>query len=640
MMNLAVEYAEPAADLVAWGCGILLQSTLLISVGLAACSFLRRRSAALRSSVLRATLLAVLICPVVTGVGGVGRIDVPVGHQTAAVSEPTHLLVSSPIRAERRPSSARGGARLAAAPMTMAPTTSQMPAQRRRARLPLLYLALGICWVLGAGFLLVRLSGRCLGVQCLRSSARPGPEPIVEACGKMARRMGLKAPRVMVSPAVGSPFLMGIFRPAILLPEACPSLANAQVFAHELAHLRRRDCLWSTLCRLVTALCFVQPLMWKLAGQMEQANEEACDDFVLSYVGQRRTYACRLVDMARTLGYCTSERLGIGVVNFRSSLGRRVQRILSSRTSHAIRTGHSEMLSVVLLGGFAVFLVSFLGAQAAVSPEGSGPYADGAVEPNVLPLVTALASDNWRTREQAAITLAQMAGAKAAAIPALVDALTDAEWPVRKAAAVALTTVGPAGRGAVSGLITALHDEEWQVRRPAAAALAAIGPASEPAVPELSRALGDEEWHVRRAAAEALAAVGPASEPAIPALITALRDEEWHVRRAAAAALAAIGPASRPSIPQLLGTLDDEQWHARESAALALGAIGPDAAAAIPTLIQRLEDSEMQVRRAAASALERIAAGDKAAIPEIIDALLDTEWKRRQATAQSLERLL
>jgi HEAT repeat protein/beta-lactamase regulating signal transducer with metallopeptidase domain len=640
MMSLAVEYAEPAADLVAWGCGILIQSTLLISVGLAACGFLRRRSAALRSSVLRATLLAVLVCPVVTGIGGLGMVDVPVPHQTAAVSEPTNLLVPSPTSAERRPSSARGGGRLAAVPMTMAPATSQVPAQGRRASLPLLYFALAICWVLGAGLLLVRLSGRCLRVQCLRSSARPGPEHVVEACREMARRMGLKAPRVMVSPAAGSPFLMGTFRPAILLPEACPSLANAQVFAHELAHLRRHDCFWSTLCRFVTALCFFQPLMWKLAGQMDQANEEACDDFVLSYVGQRQVYACRLVDMAQTLGYCASERLGLGVVNLRSSLGRRVQRILSSGTSHAIRTRHSEMLSVVLLGGLAVFLVSFLGAQAAVSSEGSNPFADGAVEPDVLPLVKALASGDWRTREQAAIALAQMAGAKAAAIPALIDVLADAEWPVRKAAAVALTTTNSAGRGAVSALIAALQDEEWQVRRPAAEALAVMGPASEPAVPALSNALRDEEWHVRRAAATALTAIGLASEPAVPALITALGDEEWHVRRAAAKALAAIGPASRPSTPQLLRRLDDEQWHVRESAALALGAIGPDAAVAIPTLIERLEDPEMQVRRAAASALERIAVGDKAAIPEIIDALLDTEWKRRQATAQSLERLL
>ena len=48
-MNLAVQYAEPAAHLVAWACRILVQSTLLIGVGLAACGFWRCRSAALRS---------------------------------------------------------------------------------------------------------------------------------------------------------------------------------------------------------------------------------------------------------------------------------------------------------------------------------------------------------------------------------------------------------------------------------------------------------------------------------------------------------------------------------------------------------------------------------------------------------------
>ncbi|NLZ05527.1 MAG: hypothetical protein GXY19_10175 [Phycisphaerae bacterium] len=612
MMDLAVKYAEPAACVVAWAARTLFQSTLLICLGLAACGFLRRRSAALRSAVLRGTLLAVLICPLAGGLCGLDLLDVSIPQGSPAASASMSVGESPPASADPGSYSVRVGARVP----TEAPDSIQVvldvPHSRMRPSLPVLYSLLSVCWIAGATLLLARLGCDCLRARRRLAQAGPASQEAIAMCDEMAGRMGLKAPRVAVSPAVASPLLIGTFRPAILLPQAHPDMADAQVFAHELAHLWRRDCLWSLLCRLVGALCVFQPLMRKLAGEMEQTNEEACDNIVVSCVGQRQAYARRLVDIAQRLGCCPSERVGIGVVNLRSSLGRRVQRLVSSGVSHAVRLGRAEMLWVALLGGLAVLAASSLEIHAAIAAEDQPSLADAVpstegVEPNVLSLAQALAGGDWRQREQAAIALAQAAGAKTAAIPALIEALTDEEWRVRKAAAVALTTTGPAGADAVPALIAALHDEEWHVRRPAA---------------------------------EALAVPGPASKPAVGALSDALGDEEWHVRRAAATALAAIGPASKPSMPQLLRVLDDDEWHVRESAALALGAIGCDAVAAIPILMKRLDDPEQRVRRAVAGALEKIAVGDKAAIPEVIDALLDPEWQRRQAAAQSLERLL
>lgn len=612
MMDLAAQYAEPAACVVAWAARTLVQSTLLICLGLAACGFLRRRSAALRSAVLRGTLLAVLICPIAGSACGLDLLDISIPQGICVTAASLSADGSSPTNADLGCSAPRVGARVPAETADSIPAVRDTPHSRLRPSLPMLYSLLSVCWIAGTMLLMGRLGCDCLRARWRFAGAGPASQEAVAMCGEIAGRMGLEAPRVAVSPTVASPLLIGAFRPAILLPQAHPDMADAQVFAHELAHLRRRDCLWSLLCRLIVALCFFQPLMRKLAGEMEQTNEEACDDIVVSCLGQRQAYARRLVDMAQRLGYCPAERMGIGVVHLRSSLGRRVQRLVSSGASHAVRLRRAEMLWVALLGGLAVLVSSSLEVHAAVSAAGRASLADAipsaeAGEPNVLPLAQALAGGDWRQREQAAIALAQTAGIKTAAIPALIEALTDEEWRVRKAAAVALTTTGLAGEDAVPALIAALHDEEWHVRRPAAEALAVLGPASKPAVGALSDALGDEEW---------------------------------HVRRAAATALAAIGPASKPSMPQLLRVLDDDEWHVRESAALALGAIGSEAAAAIPILMKQLDDPEQRVRRAVAGALEKIAVGDKAAIPEIIDALRDSEWQRRQAAAQSLERLL
>ena len=227
--------------------------------------------------------------------------------------------------------------------------------------------------------------------------------------------------------------------------------------------------------------------------------------------------------------------------------------------------------------------------------------------PDVRKLIQTLTDfDEWRQRQQAAMTISQMGIEAKAAIPSLIDRLKDEEWQVRKAAAIALTSMGTEAKPAVHSLITALDDEEWHVRKPAAQALAAIGKASWPAVPALIEALSDEEWHVRKPAAEALAAIGPTSEPAVPSLIEALSDEEWHVRKPAAEALAAIGPASKPAIPDLIETLNDEEWQVRKPAALALGAIGPDAKKAVPVLKELLNDPEWQVQEAVEDALQKI----------------------------------
>ncbi len=612
MMELAAQYAEPAACVVAWAIRCLVQSTLLICLALAACGFLRRRSTALRSAVLRITLLATLICPIAGSVCGLNLLDVSIPQGSPAAFASMSADGSAATNADLACSSPRVGARVPTKTAASVPAVRDTPHSRMRPSLPVLYSLLSVCWIAGTTLLLGRLGRDCLRARRRLAQAGPASQEAVALCDGIAERIGLKAPRVAVSPAVASPLLIGTFRPAILLPQTHPDMADAQVFAHELAHVRRRDCLWSLLCRLISALCFFQPLMRKLAGEMEQTNEEACDDIAVSCVGQRRAYACRLVDIAQRLGCCPSERMGIGVVHLRSSLGRRVQRLVSSGVSHSVRLGRAEMLWVALLGGLVVLVAGSLEIHAAVSAEDRPSLAEAvfsaeAVEPNVLSLAQALADGDWRQREQAAITLAQTAGAKTAAIPALIEALSDDEWRVRKASAVALTTTGPAGADAVPALIATLHDEEWHVRRPAAEALAVLGPTAKPAVGALSDALGDEEW---------------------------------HVRRAAATALAAIGPASKPSMSRLLAVLDDGEWHVRESAALALGAIGPEAAAAIPILMKRLDDPEQRVRRAVAGALEKIAVGDKAAIPEVIDALLDPEWQRRQAAAQSLERLL
>src|SRR5262245_38980945 len=90
---LALLGAPTAALAVSW----FLQSTLLIAAGLAVAALARGRSASLESSVLRATLLGVLLLPLAGPlVGAVGLERLRVGLVPAVVAAPV-ARPSSPV---------------------------------------------------------------------------------------------------------------------------------------------------------------------------------------------------------------------------------------------------------------------------------------------------------------------------------------------------------------------------------------------------------------------------------------------------------------------------------------------------------------------------------------------------------------
>ncbi len=141
-------------------------------------------------------------------------------------------------------------------------------------------------------------------------------------------------PPLLTHPAIYSPFLAGLRRPAIFLPTAFAADFDADalraVFTHELAHRDRRDNLWTLAARLLTAALWFQPLLWLLCRRLEQISEDACDEAVLAASCPPRAYAACLLSLAERPPLTRRQRsLTAGVAPFRSSLGRRVQRILT-----------------------------------------------------------------------------------------------------------------------------------------------------------------------------------------------------------------------------------------------------------------------------------------------------------------------
>lgn len=135
---------------------------------------------------------------------------------------------------------------------------------------------------------------------------------------------------VLRSGQVTTPMTWGIWSPVILLPEEAIEWSaewRQIVLLHELAHIRRRDCLTQILAQMACALYWFNPLVWLAARRLRVERELACDDCVLETGTRASDYATWLVDIARATGvvqYASPVAVGMAC----SQLESRVRAIL------------------------------------------------------------------------------------------------------------------------------------------------------------------------------------------------------------------------------------------------------------------------------------------------------------------------
>lgn len=165
--------------------------------------------------------------------------------------------------------------------------------------LPSLGAFLSGLWLAGAGFVAIRLlsSYRSALALAARSEAF------------------LQDGRVRLSAEIAIPFVCGLFRPVIVLPEAArewPAARLRVVLAHESMHLDRRDLFWQALAQCACVLYWFHPLVWWAASRLRLECEQACDDGVLAQGEKASIYAGHLVEVVR--GISAEPRMAEGVI--------------------------------------------------------------------------------------------------------------------------------------------------------------------------------------------------------------------------------------------------------------------------------------------------------------------------------------
>lgn len=168
----------------------------------------------------------------------------------------------------------------------------------------------------------------------------------------------------------GTPFVLGLLRPRIYVPEGMDDAALPQVLAHEWCHIRRGDHLVKPLAFLLLALHWFNPVLWAAYVLLGRDMENACDERVLRGVdgAGRAAYSRALVACAvrqRPAAVCP---LAFGEV------------AVQERVKNAMNGKKPAVWAAVLLAiAAAVIAVCFL-----TSPGRREPSADGAWDAETL----------------------------------------------------------------------------------------------------------------------------------------------------------------------------------------------------------------------------------------------------------------
>ncbi len=103
---------------------------------------------------------------------------------------------------------------------------------------------------------------------------------------------------IMLCDRIGTPFILGVFKPKIYLPSAMNDSDMQYVIAHEKAHLKRCDHLWKPLGFLLLTVYWFNPVLWVAYILLCRDIELACDEKVIKDLGVdiKKAYSQALIN--------------------------------------------------------------------------------------------------------------------------------------------------------------------------------------------------------------------------------------------------------------------------------------------------------------------------------------------------------
>ena len=354
---------------------IAIKATAILTIAWAASTAMRRTSAAARHLVWLMAVAGVLILPALSVILPSWQVlprNVPM-ETTAPPSDAPSTALRQPIGADHMATPlpppvdaerARIPAPELAAPVAPFPEPINIARQATGAG-GSGWTWILIVWAAGAVISILPLILGMLSLRLLRRKARPivaGSWPML--LDRLAADLGvtrlpilLQGPRHTIPMTFGAlagiaPASLAIGRAKVLIPEDAADWSvqrRRAVLLHELAHIKRCDCLTQLVTHFACAVYWFNPLIWLAARRMLTERERACDDMVLAAGVKSSDYAEHILEIAAaTPARRVAAFAGIRFAR-RSKLEDRLSAILDKTHNRRAMTRLTIAASIVLL---------------------------------------------------------------------------------------------------------------------------------------------------------------------------------------------------------------------------------------------------------------------------------------------------
>lgn len=161
---------------------------------------------------------------------------------------------------------------------------------------------------------------------------------------------------------VSAPFVAGLLRPVIYLPEDLDDIQGQMVWEHERVHIRRLDYLVKPAAFLVCCVHWFNPLVWVSFFLMERDMESSCDEAVVRKFGydKRKDYANALLGLSQSRGWRAGYPIAFGENHVKS----RIKGVVKMKKTG---TGAMTGAGVLVLAATVLLLVNSSERDRAVS---------------------------------------------------------------------------------------------------------------------------------------------------------------------------------------------------------------------------------------------------------------------------------
>jgi beta-lactamase regulating signal transducer with metallopeptidase domain len=197
-------------------------------------------------------------------------------------------------------------------------------------------------------------------------SLPPAPSNVISEVRDLAGRLGIRrAPDVRIIHSDTTPYVSGLIRPVLVLPQSLLQMRlpfeRQSLLLHELAHLRRKDVAIRYLQSLAAILFFFYPPILWISRRIEHFSEMACDHWAVAISDiDPADYAGALVKVIREMSPALRPQTGLALVGRVGLLEKRMRAVFDNSVKGPPQ---ASLFLKLLLASWCLFV--FLGGSTA-----------------------------------------------------------------------------------------------------------------------------------------------------------------------------------------------------------------------------------------------------------------------------------